>query len=292
MMEKESSFFQSKHTLTCKGRVISLDVPLVMGIINVTPDSFYGGSQFRMKRRIYKRAKQIIDSGGTIIDIGACSTRPGSTPVSLEEELKRLSKAVTIVKKNFPSAIVSVDTFRSEVAKRMVKDFDIHIINDISAGDMDPAMLETIAELNIPYIAMHMKGTPQNMQDNPSYDDVVNEVFTFFTNKVDKLKSFGVKDIIIDPGFGFGKNIDHNFTLLKNLDSFRLFDLPIAVGLSRKSMIYKHLNTSPDKALNGTTVLNTIAILKGAHILRVHDVEEAVQAIKLVGITEKQPITE
>lgn len=292
VMEKAISFFHSKQTITVKGGIIDLETPRVMGIINVTSDSFFGGSRFNRKYRIYRRAKQILDDGGTIIDVGACSTRPGSDPITQDDELKNLSKAISIIKKKLPNAVISVDTFRSGVAKRMVKDFEINLINDISAGDLDPAMHETIAELNIPYIAMHMKGTPKNMQVNPTYDDVVKEVFRYFTEKVDRLKSHGIKDILIDPGFGFGKTIEHNYTLLKNLDSFRLFDLPLVVGLSRKSMIYKYLGTKPEDALNGTTVLNSIALQKGAKILRVHDVKEAVEAIKLVQITDKQPITE
>lgn len=291
-METETSIFQCKHTLTCKGKVLDLKIPLVMGVINVTPDSFYGASQFRMRRRIKRRAQEILEQGGTIIDVGACSTRPGSSPVTEEEELKRLDKALSTIRKHFPSSIVSVDTFRSGIAKRVVKEFGVNIINDISAGDMDPVMFETVAEVNVPYIVMHMKGNPQNMQKNPLYENVVKEVLKFFTTKIEKLKMSGVNDILIDPGFGFGKTIEHNYTLLKNLDTFRLLDFPLVVGLSRKSMIYNTLNTNPEGTLTGTTVLNTLALLRGAKILRVHDVKDAVEAIKLVGITEIQPIIE
>lgn len=291
-MGMATSFFQCKHSLTCNGKILDLSMPVVMGIINVTPDSFYGASQFRMKFRIKRRAEAIIKQGGTIIDVGACSTRPGSNPVSPEDEIKRLSKALEVIRTNLPEAIISVDTFRAEVAKQVVRDFDVNIINDISAGDMDPAMFETIAELNIPYIIMHMRGTPQSMQNNPKYENVVKDIIKYFTEKIDKLKSLGVNDLLVDPGFGFGKNSDHNFTLLKNLDAFGIFDIPIVVGLSRKSMIYKNLETKPEDALNGTTSLNTIALLKGASILRVHDVKEASEAIKLVSLTQQQPTIE
>jgi dihydropteroate synthase len=195
-----------------------------------------------------------------------------------------------VVRKNFPNILISVDTFRSAVARRMVEDFDVNMINDISAGSMDKAMFETIAELGVPYILMHMKGTPKDMQSDPTYSNVIKELFAFFTEKAEQLSLLGVKDILIDPGFGFGKTIEHNFTILKNLDSFRIINLPMVVGVSRKSMIYKSLEVSPDKALNGTSVVNTIALEKGAKILRVHDVEEAVQAINLVKLTDIQPI--
>jgi len=289
-MDIAPTFFQSKSTLSCNGKLLDLSTPVVMGIINITNDSFYQGSQFRLKRRIYRRAKEIIQHGGAIIDIGACSTRPGAKLVSEEEELKRLSKAATVIRKHFPDAILSVDTFRAAVAKQMVNDYSASIINDISAGEMDKAMFETVAELGVPYIAMHMKGTPENMQENPTYDNVIKEVFKYFATKTEQLSRLGVKDIIIDPGFGFGKTIEHNYTLLNNLDAFRIFNLPILVGLSRKSMIYKPLEAKPTTSLNGTSVLNTIALLKGAKILRVHDVKEAVEAIKLTELCINQPI--
>jgi dihydropteroate synthase len=261
-----------------------------MGIINVTPDSFYRGSQFMIRRRIYNRAKQIIQQGGSIIDVGACSTRPGSAEVSEKEELNRLNKAMAVIRKHFPDAIVSVDTYRASVAQRMVEDFDVNMINDISAGNMDNDMFETIAKLNVPYIVMHMQGTPKDMQVNPNYENVVKELFSFFANKAEKLSKIGVKDILIDPGFGFGKTLEHNFTILNNLDSFRILNLPIVIGLSRKSMIYKPLAINPETALNGTTALNTIALIKGAKILRVHDVEEAIETIMLTSLTTKQAI--
>jgi dihydropteroate synthase len=291
-MDIAPTFFEEKSSLICNGILIDLSQPIVMGIINVTPDSFYSKSQFTMKRRVYRRAKEIIQQGGKIIDMGACSTRPGTQLVSEGDELKRLSKAVAVVRKHFPEAIISVDTFRSSVAKRMVNDFSVNIINDISAGNLDENMFETIAELGVPYIAMHMKGTPTNMQDNPQYDNMMKDIFRFFAYKIEQLSRLGVKDIIIDPGFGFGKTIEHNYTILNNLDAFRIFNLPILVGLSRKSMIYRPLDSQPETALNGTTVLNTLALSKGAKILRVHDVREAVETIKLTQLCLNQLIEE
>lgn len=288
-MEQERSVFTPRRTIQCNGKLITMDKPLVMGIINVTNDSFFKGSRFRFPFSIARRAQQIIEQGGDIIDIGACSTRPGSKPISEQEELKRLAKALHAVRKKYPEVLISVDTFRSSVAKRVVADFKVDIINDISAGELDPAMFETIAELGVPYILMHMKGTPENMQLNPHYDNVIRELILFFNEKIERLKQLNVKDIIIDPGFGFGKTIEHNYTILKNLETFHLLELPILVGLSRKSMIYKPLNIKPELALNGTTVLNTLAVLKGASILRVHDVKEAVETIKLVRLTSAQP---
>lgn len=280
-MEPVSTFFQSKNTLTCNGEIFDLSNPVVMGIVNITNNSFYHGSQFRLKRQIYNRAKQIIEQGGKIIDIGALSTRPGSNPISEDQELQSLSKAAAIIRKHFPNTIISVDTYRASVAKRMVNDFSVNIINDISAGEMDKQMFRTVAELGVPYIAMHMLGTPFTMQNNPQYDNVINAIFKYFTSKIEQLNRLGVNDIILDPGFGFGKTLEHNYTILNNLETFRFFNLPILVGLSRKSMIYNPLKTQPVSALNGTTVLNTIALLKGAKILRVHDVKEAVEAIQL-----------
>jgi dihydropteroate synthase len=284
-MNNTQSLFDSKQTLNCKGKIIDLSTPIVMGIINVTSDSFYSGSQFMMSFRIRKRAKQILAQGGSIIDVGACSTRPGSKPTSESDELKRLAKAVKIIRKNFPDAIISVDTFRSAVAQRMVEDFSVDIINDISAGDMDSKMFSTVSKLGVPYILMHMQGTPSDMQLNPHYKNIVLEISQFFSAKVEQLKLMGVNDIIIDPGFGFGKSIEHNYTILNNLESFNLFNLPILVGLSRKSMIYKPLGIMPEQALNGTTVLNALALQKGAKILRVHDVLEAIQTINLNKLT-------
>lgn len=281
-MEQIGSIINQRKTITTRGKIVDLSNPLVMGILNVTPNSFYAESRCRFGYQIARRASEIVEQGAKIIDIGACSTRPGVELIDEETELKRLTKAVSIVRKRFPHAIISVDTFRSNVAKAMVNDFEVNIINDISAGSMDKLMLQTIADLRVPYVVMHMQGTPTEMQQNPNYQSVVRELMSFFTELVDSLKIMGINDVIIDPGFGFGKTIEHNYTILKNLETFLLLGLPILVGLSRKSMIYKTLNCTPKEALHGTTVLNTIALHKGAKILRVHDVKAAVDAITLV----------
>lgn len=289
-MEKVRSLFQGRQTIFSHGKLIDISKPLVMGIINVTPDSFYGGSQFRLRYRIARRAEQIINEGGSIIDVGACSTRPGSTSINEDQEIKRLVKAMEVIRKKFPDAIISLDTFRANVVKVIHTNFGVDIVNDISAGELDSKMFQTVADLKLAYILMHMKGTPKDMQENPTYNnDIVKELIAFFTQKVEILKLHGVKDIIIDPGFGFGKTLDHNYTLLKNLEAFKIFELPLLAGVSRKSMIYKFLNTNPDKALNGTSVLNAFAIQNGASILRVHDVKEASEVIKMVGLMKQQP---
>jgi len=223
----------------------------------------------------------MIEEGASIIDVGAYSSRPGAEHISAEAEIQRLSIALAAIRTNFPDVIVSADTFRSAVAIMAVKDYEVDIINDISAGSADKNMFDTIAELNVPYVMMHIKGTPQNMQNNPTYDNVVEEIIKYFSEKIQKAKLSGICDIIIDPGFGFGKTLEHNYQILNRLDDFKIFELPILVGLSRKSMIYKALDTTPVGALNGTTVLNTIAIMNGADILRVHDVKEAAETIKL-----------
>lgn len=289
-MEKVRSLFQGRQTIFSHGKLIDISKPLVMGIINVTPDSFYGGSQFRLRYRIARRAEQIINEGGSIIDVGACSTRPGSSPIDEAQETKRLAKAFEVIRKKFPDAIISLDSFRANVVKVMHTNFGIDIVNDISAGEFDTKMFQTAADLKLAYILMHMKGTPKDMQENPLYNnDIVKELIAFFTKKVEVLKLHGVNDIIIDPGFGFGKTLDHNYTLLKNLEAFKIFELPILAGISRKSMIYKFLNTNPDKALNGTSILNAFAVQNGASILRVHDVKEATEVIKMVGLMKQQP---
>jgi dihydropteroate synthase len=271
------------YVINLRGKLVRLDVPLVMGILNVTPDSFYQQSRMVQNADIVKRTDKIVEQGGAFIDVGAYSSRPGALHISVEEEITRLDHALAIVRKRQPEAYVSVDTFRSEVARWAVENYGVDVINDISAGEMDDNMFETMAHLRIPYILMHMQGTPQNMQVNPVYENVVEEVILHLAQKVEKLTYLGVPDIIIDPGFGFGKDINHNFQLLSSLERFSIFRLPLLVGVSRKSMIYKYLNLSPDDALNGTTVLNTIALQKGANILRVHDVKEAVECVKLVG---------
>ena len=268
--------------INVNGRLMDLSEPQVMGILNVTPDSFYAGSRSETEKDITRHLHQIIDEGASIIDIGGYSSRPNAEHISMEEEMSRLRNGLGIIRKHFPNAIVSVDTFRTDVAKMCVEEYGVSIINDISAGKMDKEMFSTIAKLGIPYIIMHMKGTPQDMQTNPQYDHFLKEVFYYFSEKVQKLRDLGVKDIIIDPGFGFGKTLEHNYELMNHLNEFSLFELPLLVGVSRKSMIYKLLETTPEKALNGTTALHTIALLKGANILRVHDVKEAAESIKIV----------
>ena len=268
--------------ITVNGRLMDLSEPQVMGILNVTPDSFYAGSHGVTEGYIIDRIHQIMNEGASIIDIGACSTRPGADEVSIEEEMSRLRMGLELIRKHRPDAIVSVDTYRADVAKMCVEEYGAAIINDISAGQMDEQMFPTIARLGIPYIIMHMKGTPKDMQVNPQYDHFLKEVFYYFSEKVQRLRDLGVKDIIIDPGFGFGKTLEHNYELMNHLEEFALFELPLLVGISRKSMIYKHLGITPEEALNGTTTLNTIALLKGASILRVHDVRQAMESIKIV----------
>ena len=268
--------------INANGRLMDLSEPQVMGILNVTPDSFYAGSHGVTEGYIIDRIHQIMNEGASIIDIGACSTRPGADEVSIEEEMSRLRMGLELIRKHRPDAIVSVDTYRADVAKMCVEEYGAAIINDISAGQMDKQMFPTIARLGIPYIIMHMKGTPKDMQVNPQYDHFLKEVFYYFSEKVQRLRDLGVKDIIIDPGFGFGKTLEHNYELMNHLEEFALFELPLLVGVSRKSMIYKHLGITPEEALNGTTTLNTIALLKGASILRVHDVRQAMESIKIV----------
>ena len=269
--------------INVNGRLMDLSEPQVMGILNVTPDSFYAGSRAETEQDIIRRLHQIMDEGASIVDIGGYSSRPGAQEVSAEEEMERLRMGLKLIRKHRPDAVVSVDTFRADVAKMCAEEYGVAIINDISAGQMDGQMFTTIARLGVPYIIMHMKGTPQDMQVNPQYGHFLKEVFYYFSEKVQRLRDLGVKDIIIDPGFGFGKTLEHNYELMNHLEEFSLFELPLLVGVSRKSMIYKLLDITPQEALNGTTVLNTVALLKGANILRVHDVKEAVETVRIVG---------
>lgn len=268
--------------INVNGRLMDLSEPQVMGILNVTPDSFYAGSRMETEKDIINRLHQITSEGASILDIGAYSSRPDAEHISTEEEMNRLRTGLDLVRKHQPEAIVSVDTFRADVAKMCVEEYGVAMINDISAGQLDAAMFGTIAQLGVPYIMMHMQGTPQNMQMNPHYDNLLKEVLLYFAERVQKLRDLGVKDIIIDPGFGFGKTLEHNYELMNHLDEFQLFELPLLVGISRKSMIYKLLGTNPEEALNGTTVLNTLALMKGANILRVHDVKAAKETVTLV----------
>ncbi|KAA6344166.1 Dihydropteroate synthase [termite gut metagenome] len=270
------------YYVNVKGYLIDLSVPQVMGILNVTPDSFYDGSRMQTETEIARRTKQVLDEGASIIDIGAYSSRPNAEHITAKEEMNRLRKGLEIVNRNHPDAIISVDTFRAEVAENCVQDYGVAIINDISGGEMDKQMFDIVARLNVPYILTHIKGTPQNMQKEPYYDNVIKEVFVYFAEKVQALRNLGVKDIILDPGFGFGKTLEHNYKLMSRLEDFNMFELPVLVGISRKSMITGLLGNTPQEALNGTTVLNTMALMKGVHIIRVHDVKEAVEAVKIV----------
>lgn len=274
--------------INVNGKLMDMNTPQVMGILNVTPDSFYAESRKQTEEGIINRVNQIISEGASIIDIGAYSSRPFADDVSPEEEMSRLRKGLNIIRKEVPEAIVSVDTFRSDIAKMCVEEYGVAIINDISAGELDKGMFPTVAKLGVPYILMHMKGTPQDMQTNPLYDNLLKEVFYYFSEKLAALRDLGTKDIILDPGFGFGKTIEDNYKLLNNLQEFSIFDLPILVGVSRKSMIYKLLGTTPQEALNGTTVIDTISLMKGANILRVHDVREAVESVKIFCKMKKQ----
>ena len=269
--------------INVNGRLMDLSEPQVMGILNVTPDSFYAGSRAETEQDIIRRLHQIVDEGASIVDIGGYSSRPDADHISAKEEMNRLRNGLEIIRKHRPEVVVSVDTFRADVARMCVEEYGAAIINDISAGQMDGQMFTTIARLGVPYIIMHMKGTPQDMQVNPQYGHFLKEVFYYFSEKVQQLRDLGVKDIIIDPGFGFGKNLEHNYELMNHLEEFSLFELPLLVGVSRKSMIYKLLDITPQEALNGTTVLNTVALLKGANILRVHDVKEAVETVRIIG---------
>lgn len=277
------------YTIQVKGRLLDLSEPHVMGILNVTPDSFYAGSRKEDEAAIAARVEQIVNEGADIIDIGGYSSRPNAEHISADEEMHRLEKALTVVHRLYPEAIVSVDTFRADIAARCVETYGADIINDISGGDMDERMFDTVARLNVPYILMHMQGTPQNMQRQPHYDCLLKEVVTALAEKVNRLRERGVKDLILDPGFGFGKTLDHNYELLNHLEELRVLELPLLVGVSRKSMVYKLLGTTPEEALNGTTVLHTLALLKGASILRVHDVAPCLEAVRIVKKMLEQP---
>ncbi|WP_316734820.1 dihydropteroate synthase [Pedobacter aquatilis] len=277
----EKNFFEAKQSLNIRGKIFDLSTPKVMGILNITPDSFYNESRTSSIDDALRKTEQFLNEGASFIDIGGYSSRPGALDISTDEELSRLTPIVEAINKHFPEGIISIDTFRAKVASETIA-AGAHIINDISAGDMDAEMFNTIARLQVPYIFMHMQGTPQNMQQNPHYDNVTLDIIDYLAKKVAQLKALHVNDIILDPGFGFGKTIEHNYELLNRLEDFKIFKLPVLVGFSRKGMIYKVLENSASEALNGTTVLNTIALQKGAKILRVHDVKEAVECVKLV----------
>ena len=270
------------HTLNLRGKLYSLCEPKIMGILNVTPDSFYAESRTSDEEHIAARVQQLMDDGADMIDIGGYSSRPGADDVSPEEEMNRLRRGLRVVRRLYPEVPISVDTFRADVARMCVEEEGADIINDISGGMMDRQMFRTVARLGVPYILMHMQGTPDTMQQAPHYENLRREVMLYFAERIDRLCQMGAKDIIVDPGFGFGKTLEHNYELFHHLDDFNLFNLPLLVGISRKSMIYKLLDGTPQTSLNGTTVLNTIALMKGVHILRVHDVKEAVEAKRIV----------
>ena len=267
--------------INCKGRLIDLKTPRVMGILNVTPDSFYDGGRHKTRREIFMHVEQMLEEGADFIDVGAYSSRPGAANISEEEEMSRLLPVVEDLVEKFPEILISVDTFRSKVARKSIE-AGAAMINDISAGNLDPEMMKTVAELQVPYILMHMRGNPQTMKDLNQYEDLVQDLLYYFSEKIRLARELGINDLIIDPGFGFSKNIKQNFELLSKLELLKVLDLPILSALSRKSLIYKTFKTSPEEALNGTTVLNTTSLLKGANILRVHDVKEAVECVKLV----------
>jgi len=277
----EKNFFEPKQSLNIKGKIFDLSTPKVMGILNITPDSFYNKSRTTSVNDALRKTEQFLSEGASFIDIGGYSSRPGALNISGDEELSRLIPIVQSINKNLPEAIISIDTFRAKVANETIN-AGAHIINDISAGDMDAEMFNTVAKLQVPYIFMHMQGTPQNMQQNPYYENVVLDVIDYLANKVAQLKVLHVSDIILDPGFGFGKTIEHNYQLLNHLEDLKIFKLPVLAGFSRKGMIHKVLGCTAEQALNGTTILNTIALQKGAQILRVHDVKEAIECVKLL----------
>ena len=277
----EDKLFPQKYTFQIKGRVYSLDKPKIMGILNLTPDSFFEGSRVRLEEKmILNTAEKMISEGADFLDIGGYSTRPGALDISMEEEVLRVAPAISLIKREFPETLISVDTFRSGVAKYAVES-GADLINDISAGNLDSQMLAAVAQLNVPYIAMHMKGTPQTMQEEAIYQDLIPEILYYFSQKLEQFSKLGIKDVIIDPGFGFAKTREQNFQLLRDLKRFNALGLPILAGVSRKSMIYKTLQINPSEALNGTTALNMFALSQGANILRVHDVKEAKETVTL-----------
>ena len=270
------------YTINGGGNLVDLSEPQVMGILNITPDSFYSESRKNTYEEIAERVNTILAEGGSMIDVGAYSSRPGADIFSTEEEMSRLRGGLQILRSIAPDAVVSVDTFRADVAKMCVEEYGVQIINDISGGELDRRMFDTVAELGVPYILMHMKGNPQTMQQEPHYDDLLTEILQYFGGKVQQLHELGVKDIILDPGFGIAKTLEHNYELMNRMQDLQVLELPLLVGISRKSMIYQLLGSSPQEALNGTSVLNTLALLKGANILRVHDVKAAVEVVQIV----------
>ena len=272
------------YNLNLHGRLVTIDRPWVMGIINVTPDSFYSGSRVGDEQMLVERVRQMLDEGADVLDVGACSTRPGSQSVDAVGEMERLHWALNVIRRVAPDSVISVDTYRADVAQRCVEEWGADIINDISGGTLDEAMFTTVARLHVPYVLMHMRGTPATMASMTQYDNVAAEVLEWMARRIDQLRQMGVADVIADPGFGFAKTLEQNYELLAGLDAFHALEAPLLVGVSRKRMIYTPLNSDADHALNGTTVLNTLALERGAHILRVHDVRAAVEAVKLISL--------
>ena len=285
MSNKDTPFKKKSRVIKCGNKIIDFSTPKIMGVLNLTPDSFYDGGKYQQEKLRKEQTKKMLEEGADIIDLGAVSSRPGAELIDKEEELRRIIGPLQQLIREFPEAIFSIDTFRSSVARECI-DSGAYIINDISGGNFDDKMFETIAELKVPYILMHLHGTPENMQLSPIATDIIQIIKQYFTEKVTTLNNMGVEDIILDPGFGFGKTLKCNYTLLKNLEELRIDNLPILAGISRKSMINKVINTKPSEALNGSTVLNTIALLNGTNILRVHDVKEAKEAIDIVHFSE------
>ena len=289
-MDKDTLFYK-KHTIACGNKLLNIEEPVIMGILNVTPDSFYDGGQYSSVDSIMQKTNQMISEGAEIIDIGGYSSRPGAEDISPEVELERLTRAIEPIREKYPEQILSVDTFRSKVAARLIEKYHVNIINDISGGEIEPEIIEVAASKNVPYICMHMQGNPQNMQKDPNYQHVIKDILEYFSKKVYDIRAKGVHDIIIDPGFGFGKTLDQNYQLILGLDVFQMLEVPILVGLSRKSMIYRLLKNTPGEALVGTIALNLVALQKGASILRVHDIVEAKQTLsiykKLIEESEK-----
>lgn len=270
-------------TLNCSGKILSLHQPVVMGILNVTPDSFYDGGKYQNEKAVLNQVEKMLQDGAAIIDIGGMSSRPGAEIISEKEELNRVIPHLINIQKEFPDAIVSIDTINSKIAKAAIEN-GASLVNDISSGRIDEKMFETVAELGVPYVLMHMQGKPKDMQKNPNYENVIQEILDFFIKEIDKLQNLGIKDIVLDVGFGFGKTVQHNYQILKNLHVFKMLEYPILAGISRKSMIHKVLDITPKEALNGTTALHMVALQQGAKILRVHDVKEAVEVVKLFNV--------
>lgn len=281
----KDSIFWPKPSLNIKGSLYNFQDPMIMGILNITPDSFYDGGRYEDEGSIFNQLEKMINEGADIIDVGASSSRPGASIISSKEEISRLSPVLKMIKKKFSDIIISVDSYYSETA-RAAADLGADMINDISGGTLDPLMIKTMSEIRLPYIMMHMQGNPQNMQQSPKYKNIIAEICYYFSEKIKAFEDAGVKDIVLDPGFGFGKSLDHNYSILAKFEEFHLFQKPIMAGISRKSMIYKLLESTAEEALNGTTVANALALTKGAHILRVHDVKAAKEASKIVTFTQ------